>query len=100
MNDFKHTLKELTEDHLKALVNEIYNYFNMLPNIYDDKVRKRLDLYKGTILKQFSLTPQKIEDPLYLPEILDLTSYIVDNNRIFLVVIGTLKVIITTTEMK
>ncbi len=83
MNDFDKNLKELTEGHLKALVNEIYEYFNMLPKIYDDKIRNRLEIYKGTILKQFSLTPKKLKDPLYFPEILKLAFYIIENNRKF-----------------
>ncbi len=81
MSNFEKTLKELTEDHLKALVNEIYEYFQMLPNIYDNKVKNRLNNYKGTIFKQYSLDPEKLKDPLYLPEILKLAFYIVNNNR-------------------
>ena len=63
MSAFEKILEELTRPNLTALVSEIWDYIHMLPNIADNRIKDRLNIYFGTIFKKFSLTAKKIKNP-------------------------------------
>jgi len=82
-DNLKNIFNELTLDHLKALNAQINDYFEMIKNILDDNIKLRLNVSEKRILYQFSLTFDKLKDPWYIPEIINLAYYIIENNSKF-----------------
>ena len=79
MEDLRNSIKEAGGLYLKQLYEEIEEYFQMVPRIYNYTIRTELDLPKHVILHKFNLL-DNLYDPLYLPELLELTTYIKENN--------------------
>lgn len=81
LDDFRKLIKNSVGDLWDKILNEIQEYFEMLPNItFKEDVRERLNLPKTAILQEYTLTEEKLEDPLYLPEILKFLIDIKENN--------------------
>ncbi len=81
MDELSKELKKLLGTILAKLKKELYDYFDMLPKIiFSREVKEILNVPRYEILKSFSLTNEKLDDPLYIPEILLLAEHVKENN--------------------
>ena len=79
MEDFKESIKLLAKYDFDNLIEEIKEYFEMIKKLKDE-VGKKLNKPKEEVLKEFSLSEQNLDDPLYIPEMLNLAYQIKENN--------------------
>ena len=55
---------------------EIDEYFEMIKNTHCKKVKNLKSKSREKVLKEFSLNDDRLKDPVFIPEILDLLNYI------------------------
>lgn len=80
MEELKNKIKEIGGVYLDNLYKEISHYFIIKEHIYDDGVRRELNLPVDIILSKFGLKKDTLFDPIYLPKQLELANYIKENN--------------------
>lgn len=80
MENLINEIQKLLGAPLTELYLEFEEYFEMIKKILDYDIKRILNLPRSRILKKFSLTEEKLREPLYLPEILLLTEFIKENN--------------------
>lgn len=64
----------------EPMQNEISEYFEMIKVTNRWKAQKKLTKSKEEVLKEYSLTEDRLKDPLFMPEMLDLLEEIKKNN--------------------
>ncbi|TFF90777.1 MAG: hypothetical protein EU548_01290 [Promethearchaeota archaeon] len=64
----------------KRLIKEIRDYFDMIPDINVDYIRRELNKPRNKILHKYNLSKEDLKNVLCLPEILLLADQIKENN--------------------
>ncbi len=79
MENFKEYVKIDSKYDFDNLRKEIKEYFEMITNL-TGKVGKKLNRPKEEMLEEFSLSEENLDDPLFIPEMIDLAYQIKENN--------------------
>lgn len=73
-------IEELLNNYLDSFITEFNLYIQAIKNIQIQDVKNELNLPEYEILEMFSLTREKLRDPYYIPEIIQLAYYMKENN--------------------
>jgi len=80
LNFLRKQWKEELKYYWEPLQKEINDYFEMIKVTNRWEAQKKLTKSKQEVLEDFSLTEEKIKDPLFIPDILPLLEEIKENN--------------------
>lgn len=73
-------IEELLNNYLDEFITEFKLYIQAIKDIQIPDVKNELNLSEYEILEMFSLTREKLKDPFYIPEIIQLAYYMKENN--------------------
>ena len=73
-------IEELLNKYIDDFITEFNLYIQAIKDIQISDVKSELNLPEYEILEMFSLTREKLRDPFYIPEIIQLANYIKENN--------------------